>query len=202
MQVTLDQQPCDVAARNVWDAIAEASSIAQSNGRMIVEVIVDGTPLSDAEVSALQEESREASSVELTSANVGALVAEVFAEVDEALGQAEALQTQAAEKLQVGEQAEAMARLSEAVSIWQTAQRALMLGVEAMVGGGRDVKEKSFDDAIEQLRQQLDAVCDALRQQDMIALSDALMYELPECVTQWRGMLKSLRQEALGETKE
>lgn len=202
MQVTLDQQPCDVAASTVWDAIAEASAIAQANGRMIIEVVVDGTPIGESDMSALQREARGASSVELTSANVTALVAEVFAEAEESLTQAEALQIQAAQKLETGAQVDAMTTLSEAVTIWQTAQRALVLGMEAMNECGRDVKEKSFDDAVHQLREQLDGVCDSLRQQDMIALSDALMYELPACIAQWRAMLQALRQQALGEEQK
>jgi hypothetical protein len=196
MQVMLDQQPCDVAADSLWVAIAEASAIAQAKGRMIIEVIVDGTPLSDEEVSTLQQQRRSAQSVELTSANVGALVAEVFAEAEESLVHAEALQNEAAEKLQVGAQTEAMAKLSEVVTIWQGAQRALTLGMEAM-DGNNETDAKSIDEAVARLRQQLDSICESLRQRDMIAMSDALLYELPECVQQWRTMLQSLRQRAL-----
>lgn len=202
MQITLDQQPCDVTVDSIWEAIAEASAIAHANGRMIIEVIVDGTPLTDDELSSLQEQQRSASSIELTSANVNTLVAEVFAEAEESLGQAEAIQNEAAELLQTGAQTEGMAKLSEAVTIWQTAQRALMLGIEAMDGGTSEMKGKSFDDAVTQLRQQLDSICESLRQRDMIALSDALMYELPDCVTRWRGMLTALRKQALDEEKD
>ena len=199
MRVTLDQQPCDVAVDSVWDAIAEASAIAQSKGRMIIEVVVDGTPLSDEDVSALQAQQRSAQSVELTSANVGALVAEVFAEADEALAHVESLQTDAAEKLQVGAQTEAMAKMSEAITIWQGAQRALTLGMEAMEDSGSAMNATSLEEAVARLRQQLDAICESLRQRDMIAMSDALLYELPECVQEWRRMLQSLRLEALGQ---
>lgn len=202
MQVTLDQQPCDVAVDSVWEAIAEASAIAQAKGRMIIEVVVDGTPLSDDDVAALQAQQQSATSVELTSANVGALVAEVFAEADESLAQAESLQNEAAEKLQVGAQSEAMAKMSEAITIWQDAQRALTLGMEAMDGSGSAVDANALDEAVARLRQQLDSICESLRQRDMIAMSDALLYELPECVQQWRRMLQALRVQALGQQCE
>lgn len=202
MQVTIDQQPCDVGADSVWAAIAEASAIAQSKGRLIVEVVLDGTPLTDEEVGALEEAQRAADTIELTTANVSALVAEVFAEADDALGQAESLQKEAAEHLQAGAQSEAMAKLGEAISIWQSAQRAFELGVTALADGPKEMKTDSFEAAAARLRQQLDSVCESLRQRDMIALADALLYELPDCVAQWRTMLRTLREAALqDETK-
>lgn len=197
MQITIDQQPCELATDSVWAAIAEASAQAQAKGRLIIEVIVDGKQLSDEELAALESEQRAANSVELTTANVGALVAEVFAEADDALGLAETMQTEAAEKLQAGAQGEAMAKLSEAISIWQDAQRALELGMAALGGDSTAIDSKTLEESVARLRQQLDGVCESLRQRDMIALADALLYELPECVTEWGSMLRNLRQQAL-----
>ena len=201
MQVTLDQQPCVVAGASVWDAIAEASAIAQSKGRLIVEVIVDGAPLSDADVAELQGAALGARTVELTSAHAGALVAEVFAEVDESLALAEKLQTEAAETLQTGAQVEAMAKLAEAINIWQSAQRALTLGMEAMESAGGEADRSATHDPVLKLRMQLDSICESLRQRDMVAIADALLYELPACVQQWRALLQSLRQLALGDER-
>jgi len=197
MQVTIDQQPCQVATDSVWSAIAEASAMAQAKGRLIIEVVIDGRVLSDDEVSALEDESCKAESLELTTASAGALVAEVFADADDALAAAESLQTQAAEHLQSGAQSEAMQKLGEALNIWQSAQRALELGLAAMPGSTGAQATKASEEAVVRLRQQLDSVCESLRQRDMIALADALMYELPDCVRAWRDMLRSLRELAL-----
>lgn len=212
MLITLDQQPCDVTADSTWEAIAEASALAGSRGRLIVEVIVDGARLSDEDVTALQHQSARAASIELTSAHVGALVGEVFAEAEESLAEANRLQTSAAEKLQAGQAAEAMRDLAQAIGIWQSTQHAVTLGIEAMAGaGGGNGTGEPADAAIDmpplnaaatRLHQQLDGIAEALRQRDTIAIADALLYELPACVSQWREMLRALRRKALHQPAE
>ncbi|MCH8212130.1 MAG: hypothetical protein IIB99_12260, partial [Planctomycetes bacterium] len=47
MQVLLDENVCDVVAGTVAEAIAACATLAQAQGRLIVDVHVDGTRWSE-----------------------------------------------------------------------------------------------------------------------------------------------------------
>ena len=45
LRIWIDDQPCDVSTANPSAAVNAAATIAQSRGRMIVDITLDGVPL-------------------------------------------------------------------------------------------------------------------------------------------------------------
>ena len=50
MRVILDNETCSIEAQNLGEALAAASHLAEDQGRLVVEVLVDGNPLTDAQL--------------------------------------------------------------------------------------------------------------------------------------------------------
>jgi hypothetical protein len=199
MRVLLDERPCDVNADSVMEAIAAAASIAEERGRLVVEVMVDGRTWSSQELdSSNQQAPIVADEVRLTSANPLELVKQTLADASDALADADSLQQSAAQLLQAGQAADAMRNLGEALSIWSSVQQAMTMGCElANVDlnqiGGSDRGDSSIA-AIEKLNAQLRSVHTALGNGDTVALSDTLLYELPQAVLLWRALLNAISQ--------
>ena len=100
MQVLLDENVCDVAAATVEEAITACADLVEAQGRMIVDVQVDGTRWSEEQLESPQRQSTTAQVVELTSADPAQLVLQTFEDAAEALTNADELQHEAAELLQ------------------------------------------------------------------------------------------------------
>jgi hypothetical protein len=197
MRITLDEHPCDVHADSVEQAIAAAAALAETNGRMIVEVIVDGKALTQLAGEELANTARE---IHLTSADPVELVCQTFTDAGEALRDADRLQQSAAELIQSDRIPAAMEKLGEAFAIWSSVQQAVTMGAEVI---GFDLEAElpglqttSLNDAVEQLNTQLRVIEQALKTNDPVGLSDTLLYDLPQTVVVWRGLMESLRSRA------
>jgi hypothetical protein len=197
MRVLLDDQPCDVCADSVGEAIAAAATLAESRGRMIVEVNVDGRAWSGAELGQVGSPAFRSRNgeVRLISAKPAELVRTTFHDAAQALGEADALQQSAAELLQAGQTAAAMDKLSDAVGIWSAVQQALIMGAQA---AGMDLEALlAADDrrrAVATLNTHLKTIRSALETGDPVGLADTLLYDLPDVVTHWRSLLHDLQQ--------
>jgi len=197
MRVLLDEQLCDVIADSVDQAIASVAALAQEQGRIIVEVMVDGrqwgqaTPESSESPNGLASPAGE---VRLTSADPAELMNEVYADAVSALSEADQLQRQAAELLQTGSTIDAMQKLSDAVSIWMSVQRAVSMGAQLQSSLNRSdievMSEPTLAAAVDQLNGKLGEIRSALQRGDTVALADTLLYDLPNVVEQWRQLLK------------
>ena len=115
MQVLLDQNPCDVQATTVGEAVDAAAALARDQGRMIVEISVDGVTWPETHLASPQQLGAAAEVVALTTAEPATLVRQVFSDAAEALADADTLQREAAESLQADEQIVAMDKLNEAM---------------------------------------------------------------------------------------
>ena len=194
MQILLDDVPCDVPAATVGEAIAAAAELAGRQGRLIVDVTVDGTRWTEEDPAA---EGRAASVVALRSADPPELVRQAFADAEEALADAGTLQKEAAELLQSDRVVAAMDKLGGAMSIWLCVREAIVKGaalaeldLAAALPGGL-----GLDEAVQLLQDKLEGLRAALREADHVAVSDALLYEFPEVVARWRGLLQDLQKQ-------
>jgi hypothetical protein len=94
-----------------------------------------------------------------------------------------------------------MERLGDALGIWLTVHEAVVKSAEALeldldairVAGG------PLRDCIDRLKGQLRALHDALQAHDQAAISDTLLYELPEVVADWREALDAVQTHVQGE---
>jgi len=195
MQIYLDDQRCELGAESVGQAIAAVADLAEADGRMIVEVHVDGEHWTERELGSPDHANITAEEVRLVSADPVELVSRTFADADEALSAADGLQQEAAELIQADEQRKAMDRLGSALSIWVAVQQAVERGAQLMNVDLDDVRvsEVTAQKTIEDLAEHLRGMRSALEAEDPIQLSDTLRYELPEVVQQWRGLLRELQ---------
>lgn len=196
MRVLIDEQLTDVRAETVGEAISKAVQRAEQEGRLIVDVNVDGESWSDEQLSSPEGSGTKADEVRLQSAEPTELVAGTFANAAEALLQAEDFQKDAAEKIQTGQTTEAMQQLKEAISIWMSVRQAIDQGSQLMDLNLDEivVDDVPIKDSIEQLNEQLRLLRDALNDGDLVGVSDTLLYEQPETVRRWRSILTDLQQ--------
>ena len=203
MQVLLDENVCDVVARTVAEAIAACATLAQAQGRLIVDVHVDGTRWSEKQLESSERQTATAEIVELTTADPSQLVLQTFDDAAEALTDADELQHEAAELLQSDQRTICMDKLGEALSIWLTVQQAIVKGSQVV---GLKLDDITVDgtpivSSITRLNEQLRMLRTSLEQEDQIALADALLYEFPDVVREWRGILQHLRTMVEQETE-
>ncbi len=190
MQILLDEVPCQLDAATVAEAVLAAAALARSQGRLIVDVSVDGARWTE-ELSA---PSAPASVVALTSAQPSVLVRETFAQAADALAEADSLQRAAAESLQSDRGLAAMDKLAGAMAIWECVREVIVNGSAV---GGLDLGAQGarLDEAVTLLHGKLDALRGALHQGDLVAVADVLLYEFPEVVALWRALLGELQQQ-------
>lgn len=198
LRIWIDDQPCDVSAANPLAAVNAAATVAQSRGRMIVDITLDGVPvdISDLETSVRAGASLAAEhEIRITTAEPADLVSQVLRDAAGALEEADALQQSAAESIQAGRLPQAMESLSAALGIWSSVQQALAVGAQVP---GLDLMAELASDhhqqALARLNTHLRAIRQALEARDPVGLSDTLLYDLPDVVVQWRSLLHELRQ--------
>jgi hypothetical protein len=202
MRVLLDELPCDVRADSVGEAITAASALAENDGRMIIEVVVDGEPWTAQHLESDERRAQSAVEIRLTSADPMKLVAQTFSDASRALTDASQFQQRAAELLQTDRLSEAMRELHEAIAIWIAVQQALTMGLDL---AEIDPDQPAFEDLeavesvptitilITRLQDRLTSVHDALKTKDTVAVADVLLYEMPPVVAHWQDMLESLQ---------
>ena len=196
MRVTLDDRPCEISPRNVGEAIAEAADLAGRDGRIIVEVLVDGSPWSETELAEPENVTREAEDVQLTSADPRELVTQTLQQADEALEMIATHQSAAAEHIQSNRAADAMEQLNEAITLWMSVQQVVQRGTQVLDIDLDQVTvgNKPVNTYIEQLNDRLRLLRDQLQAQDHLGLADTLMYDLPEVVDAWSQLIQGLRK--------
>ena len=200
MRVLLDQSVCDVSADTVGQAIDAISHLARQRGRLIVEVLVDGTSWSAQQIDDHAGRASAAREVKLTTADPSELIGQTFQDASLALRDADELQQAAAGQLQAGQTREAMGQLTQAFGIWSSVQQAVEMGTQlaeipmnSFTVPGEGGQRIALDRVIIQLHERLNQVRSSLQSGDTAALADILLYELPTVVHQWRGVLDELQ---------
>lgn len=190
MQILLDDVPCDLDAATVGEAVMAAAALAEGQGRLIVDVMVDGARW--AEGPSLG--GGPASVVALRTAEPSVLVRDTFAQAGEALAEADALQRAAAESLQSDHGPDAMDKLGAAMEIWEAVREAIVNG-SALAALDLGASHAGLEQAVQLLQEKLEGLRGALHRGDLVAISDTLLYEFPEVVARWRALLGALQQQ-------
>ena len=195
MQVLLDSDPCEMKAQTVGEAIAAAATLAQTRGRLIIDVIVDGLRWSEQQLDSAQQNDATAETIEFITAEPKELVLQTFEDAAEALTDADALQKEAAELLQADQSIICMDKLAEALSIWLTVQQAIVKGsqVVELQLDSISVNKIPITESIARLNENLQLLRSALQQDDQVAVADALLYEFPDIINEWRTILEHLQ---------
>jgi hypothetical protein len=195
MRILIDEQPSDIQASSIGEALNSAAADAGQRGRVIVEVHVDGETWSEEQLSSTERCAETAEELRLISADLRELVQQTLGEASEILPGADELQRAAAKLLQADQHTEAMDKLGEALAIWRTVQtavfksaQALGIDLEAVVVDGVSIAQ-----GVQQLNAKLADLRGALEANDPVGVSDTLLYEMPDVVSAWRAGLLALQ---------
>ena len=195
MRILIDEQPSDIQASSIGEAINTAAAEAEGRGRVIVEVVVDGEPWNEEQLASAELCAGRAQELRLVSADLIDLVQQTLADASEILAGADELQRAAAELLQADRRAEAMDKLAEALVVWRAVQTAVFKSSQALQLDLDNVRvgESTMSQSVTRLNEQLVTLRSALEANDPVALSDALLYEMPHVVAEWREALLAIQ---------
>ena len=202
MATFLDDQAADFDGQTLGAVIDAARATTDPDGRIVVEVRVDGEAISGSQLDAQWGEPIAGREIKLYTADPASLAIEPLEQVRDRLGEAHALQSDAADLLQQDRGAEAFTKVAEAMSVWQLAQQTvsqsaelLQLNLDELEIEGRTVPELT-DATLAQLRE----LKGLLEAGDSVGLADALAYEWPEVTTKWESLIGGLIAEIEGDS--
>jgi len=198
MQVYLDGQRLNLEQPTMASALRAGSDEAERRGRVVVEVYVDGTMVSDTLLSDPPEQAL-GSEMRLVSVEPKRLVRETLLDAADALDRAGQEQTDAAEEIQSGRVEDAMPLLQSAITKWQAVRDAveksaslLSIPLSSEVGGARG--PRSLSDVVDELAASLTDIRRCLEAEDWSGLADHLAYDMSDQIRSWQGMLRSLAE--------
>ncbi len=196
MRILLDENPCEITAGTVGEAIAIAAEAAEKAGRLVVEVRVDGAMLTDEELQTAARLEDPAEEVHMLTTTMETLLRDTFLQASETLAAAEREQQAAAEAMQGGRAAEGMASLMQSLEGWSGIRDAVVQGLSLAEIPTEDVEFEGIRlaDAIVDLQKRLGLLKDAMVAEDVSATCDCLLYELPASTTAWRTLLDGLHR--------
>ncbi len=197
MTVYLDDEAVDLAGQSLEALLESAKQRLEPEGRVVVEVALDGQTL-DAEALERQHETplAEASEVRLYTADPVALATSTLEQVQAALSHAGELQEQASDLLQADEANAALEKVGQAVEIWLQVQQAV-LNAALLAGVELDslvVEGEPMNSLTDELIDRLNHLKDTIGNQDMVGLADTLGYEWPTVVERWDRLITELIQ--------
>lgn len=202
MQTILDDVKFDHAdaGPSIGHVIEKARSDCKSRGRILVEILLNDEPITEEAMSLPVGMSGSGGGdddcLSLISADPFDLVIETTEQASNAITEVINLQSETAELIQSGNLTSALPKLMEVINTWQQIQQCMEDGA-ALVGiSVEDLQDDEDGDcnSITALRDQLMDIREAIRNQDMVALSDCLAYEMEPVAEQWRGLLETFMQ--------
>ncbi len=194
MPVLIDELPSGIVPGPLGDVLLAVQKEIESAGRIIVEVMLDGHPLVGDELFDRQNEEVGEAVLSIMTADPRELVMDTLGEIHRMLELADTTQREAADCFQRDDQAGAMERIGEAMTIWQQTERAVRESAGIMEISLDDlvVEGQTFTTLTAELITQLGGLRDLLAAGDTIALADTLLYEWPQVTVQWQKAIEAL----------
>ncbi|TVQ63224.1 MAG: hypothetical protein EA378_02750 [Phycisphaerales bacterium] len=205
MRVLLDGAELTVESASLRSALEAAAAAAAANGRVIVEVEADGSPVPADDLASPSSEPMQAGELQMTSADPRSLVAVTLHDAGDAVAQLREGQARAAEAVQSGKIEDALATLAQVLGVWQAAHDAVEKGA-ALLGIDLDAMRLTLPSGanetvgprVQSLAAKLGELKRAVTDQDWTALSDTLAYDLDEESVAWAGMLHAMGDQIQG----
>lgn len=200
MRVFLDEQAIEIQRAGGSDgqtpdsvaaAIAAARAAAQANGRVIIDVRVNGERLDDDALDSPSDSPAGDIEFKCFSADPRQLVAESFVDVSLALEGARPAQREAADSLQTGNLEAAFEQLAGALEVWDAVHRVTEQG-PALLGvtlASLHPSGGSIEKDLATLSATLQQVRDAVGTQDWSTLADLLGHDLDDAACRWARLL-------------
>jgi len=191
MQMILDSREITIDAVTIGDAIEFGAREAERSGRCIAEVYVDGSPFTHEQIASDAACLLPAREVRLVTALAADLIDEALHNAAAAVDHIAEVQREAAEFIECDQMVDAMSMMREAVDAWLAVQETAMT---AAAYAGLDLETfvtEEIDGAvvIARLRDHLSQITQSLRNRDTIMLSDILLYEFPQTISDWKRLL-------------
>jgi hypothetical protein len=198
MRVVVDNESLAASSDSIAEALSAARLHAERRGRVVIEAILDGEGLSDAQLSDPSTTPSRAAEMRFATAEPAELVGSTLSDVAETLNDVKNEQSAAAELLTLGKMSEAMDRLHNALRTWESVRQAVtdgttLLGLSVETLRVRTSSgELAMADQVKQLSQVLNEVKRAFGAEDWSGLADVLGYDLQDQADQWREALRAL----------
>ena len=194
MQVWIDDQQLS-QVDNLEAAFELARQHTQTGGRLIIDILADGSPIDEALIDTPPSDSTAGiRELRMTTTDHDAFLIETIHTAREALALTAQDQARAVLQLRTGELEPAVESLKSVLEGWQ--------GVRDVVGQSAALADIEIDQlsfaqttgarCIEQLSKALQEVLDSLGKQDWSALGDAIEYDLGEQASAWDVLLDEM----------
>lgn len=197
MKVYLDDEPMELDTPSLRDAFSSAVELAGTRGRVIVDVLIDGTPVPGDLIADPPDEPMAGDELRFTSAEPQAMVRETLMDAVDALDQVCGQQRSAGDLVMAGRVEAVPEALEQILGIWQAVVLAVQRSTELL---GLDLDSLEFGglpvrDQIKAMGGHLSEMIRAVDQRDWSALGDALSFDLCEQAERWQGMLGELARQ-------
>ncbi len=196
MPVYLDDVAIEGPVEDLNTALDLATGRLTPLGRLVVEVHLDGRELVGDELERHRHVPIDQSEVRLYSSDTRDLVGTVLDECREGLDQAAEAQARAADLLQQDHEERAMRQVAEAIETWLKIQQAVSgsIGLLRINLDQVSIEGQPAAEIVGQLAERLGQLRDLLSDRDVVGIADALAYEWPRSVDQWRRLIQHLAQ--------
>ncbi len=194
MQIWIDNtQLQDIT--NLDDALEHARLHAEGSGRLIVDILVDGNPATDAFFDSEPGDHPPIKELRFTTAHTQSLVAETIDTAIESIELLRADQIAGAKQLREGELDDAMETLRAIMKGWQ-AMRDIVdqitqitnLDIATLKAG-----DHLGSEIVEMFVKTLSEVRETLQSEDWSSLGDVIEYDLEELAAKWTPLLSALK---------
>ena len=195
MKATLDGQSLTLDRPSLAAAIEAGASRAREQGRIVIEVFVDGTPVEGAALDQVSDEPLDGQHVEMTSTDPASLVRVTLFDAADAMDTSQDEHAACAEMIHRGEVTQAMGALAQLLATWQAVREAIIQGgaavgqpLEAFASDGK------LNERTDALSKQLDALKRAVADDDLPAVADLLEEDLRTEAGLWADTLRHIAE--------
>lgn len=195
MKATLDGHDLTLERPSLAAAIEAAALRAREQGRIVVEVRVDGQPVEANAIDHASDEPLGDKHVEMISTDPASLVRVTLFDAADAMDGSQDEHAACAEMIHRGEITQAMGALAQLLATWQAVREAIIQGGAAM---GQNLAayagEGKLNERTEALSKQLDALKRAVADDDLPALADLLEEDLRTEAGLWADTLRHIAE--------
>lgn len=194
MAVTVDDEPLATDSMG-FKTVGQVLSHLHQGNRLVVNLLIDGRAPDLDGMPALRGSLLTGHTVYIETVEPREMARGVIADVQEQLGETDAMREQAVDLLSRNQVNKAMEKLSGCFAVWHAAQEAVQKVAQLLRLDLNKVKVRSkslaglMSDFAEQLRQ----IRSAIEHRDFVTLSDILSYEADQTSDRWRDALIAVR---------
>jgi len=183
-------------AQDLDAALEQARLHAESQGRLIVDILVDGQPATDALFDENAKDLPPINELRFTTADTNALIVETAQTAIDSIELLKADQEAGVEQIRSGDLQDAMESLRAVMEGW-TAMRDIVDQITQITNtelATLKVGQESGSEIIDSLSKSLEEVRETLKNEDWSSLGDVIEYDLNELATKWAALLFALIQ--------